>query len=211
MLGNDGWPYFGIRAREYEYQRYEQGAWPLWTPLRFPGQYHDAETDLFENRNRYYAPDIGAYLQPEPMLADPKFVRAMAESGHSLPVYAYANNNPIYYVDRNGKWFAIPAGGAVAVAIGEALVATGAIAGGVYCIGTHCLGNLGQALGDALRRAREAVGDICRTAPPRPAHCDEAAEECREDCTDQLTGSGFPFWNCVNDCLVRAGCPPGMY
>ena len=36
-------------------------------PLRFPGQYHDAETGLHYNLNRYYSPDIGAYLTPDPL------------------------------------------------------------------------------------------------------------------------------------------------
>ena len=61
----------GVVLEGYEYQRYQTGAQPFWTPLRFPGQYHDAETDLFENWNRYYDPSIGRYLQPEPMLQNP--------------------------------------------------------------------------------------------------------------------------------------------
>lgn len=36
-------------------------------PLRFPGQYHDAETGLHYNLNRYYDPELGAYLSPDPL------------------------------------------------------------------------------------------------------------------------------------------------
>ena len=36
-------------------------------PLRFPGQYHDAETGLHYNLHRYYNPDTGAYLTPDPL------------------------------------------------------------------------------------------------------------------------------------------------
>ena len=36
-------------------------------PLRFPGQYHDAETGLDYNLHRYYDPDLGAYLSPDPL------------------------------------------------------------------------------------------------------------------------------------------------
>ncbi|WP_194904888.1 RHS repeat-associated core domain-containing protein [Catenulispora rubra] len=36
-------------------------------PLRFPGQYHDAETGLHYNVNRYYDPDTAAYLTPDPL------------------------------------------------------------------------------------------------------------------------------------------------
>ena len=75
---------------------------PSWLPLRFPGQYHDAETDLFENWNRYYDPFIGGYLSPEPLLQDPRWVRRMAKRGYSTPTYAYAGNNPIHFVDPDG-------------------------------------------------------------------------------------------------------------
>src|SRR6185437_14807310 len=36
-------------------------------PLRFPGQYHDDETGLHYNLNRYYNPDTAAYLTPDPL------------------------------------------------------------------------------------------------------------------------------------------------
>ncbi|MBO0805372.1 MAG: RHS repeat-associated core domain-containing protein, partial [Nocardiopsaceae bacterium] len=37
------------------------------TPLRFPGQYHDPETGLHYNNQRYYDPATGAYLTPDPL------------------------------------------------------------------------------------------------------------------------------------------------
>jgi RHS repeat-associated protein len=36
-------------------------------PLRFPGHYYDAETGLHCNRFRYYSPELGRYLQPDPL------------------------------------------------------------------------------------------------------------------------------------------------
>jgi RHS repeat-associated protein len=36
-------------------------------PLRFQGQYFDAESGLHYNRHRYYHPDIGRYLTPDPV------------------------------------------------------------------------------------------------------------------------------------------------
>ncbi|HEX8537281.1 MAG TPA: RHS repeat-associated core domain-containing protein, partial [Cystobacter sp.] len=83
----------GVVLEGYEYQRYQTGAQPSWMPLRFPGQYHDAETDLFENWNRYYDPSIGRYLQPEPLLSI---------GSTELPAYAYAMNNPLHHTDRTG-------------------------------------------------------------------------------------------------------------
>jgi RHS repeat-associated protein len=86
----------------YEYQRYQVGTLPYWTPLRFPGQYHDAETDLFENWNRYYDPSVGRYLQPEPLAVNPSSFSSNAEVGLGLPVYAYTYNNSLNYVDPTG-------------------------------------------------------------------------------------------------------------
>jgi RHS repeat-associated protein len=35
-------------------------------PLRYPGHYFDPETGLHYNRNRYYSPELGRYLQTDP-------------------------------------------------------------------------------------------------------------------------------------------------
>ncbi|MCY1019868.1 RHS repeat-associated core domain-containing protein [Pyxidicoccus sp. MSG2] len=91
--------YTGVVVEAYEYQRYQTGAQPFWTPLRLPGQYHDEETDLFENWNRYYDASAGRYLQPEPLLSTGAFVR---------PAYAYAGNNPLHYADPDGRDLIIP-------------------------------------------------------------------------------------------------------
>ena len=34
--------------------------------LRFPGQFADDETGLYYNRFRYYSPELGRYLEPDP-------------------------------------------------------------------------------------------------------------------------------------------------
>jgi len=36
-------------------------------PLRFQGQYFDAETGLHYNRHRYYNPSAGRFLTPDPI------------------------------------------------------------------------------------------------------------------------------------------------
>jgi RHS repeat-associated protein len=43
------------------------GGPPAACPLRFPGQYHDAETGLYYNVHRYYDPAGGRYQSPDPL------------------------------------------------------------------------------------------------------------------------------------------------
>ncbi|MFD8813701.1 polymorphic toxin type 28 domain-containing protein [Streptomyces sp. NPDC059627] len=38
-----------------------------YTPLRFPGQYYDSETELHYNYFRYYDPECARYLSPDPL------------------------------------------------------------------------------------------------------------------------------------------------
>ncbi|XXU61310.1 RHS repeat-associated core domain-containing protein [Sorangium sp. So ce1078] len=61
------------------------------TPVRFLGQYEDVETGLFYNRHRYYDPDLGRYISPDP-----------AEIDGELNAYWYARNQPWTIVDPDG-------------------------------------------------------------------------------------------------------------
>jgi RHS repeat-associated protein len=61
-------------------------------PLRFPGHYHDAPTGLHSNRFRYYSPELGRYLESDPV---------GIQGG--LNLYAYcAEGNPLRDVDLRG-------------------------------------------------------------------------------------------------------------
>ncbi|WLG86655.1 DUF6531 domain-containing protein [Pseudomonas cucumis] len=59
-------------------------------PLRFQGQYFDAETGLHYNRHRYYNPEVGRYLTPDP-----------SKLAGGLNGYQYTRN-PVGWVDPLG-------------------------------------------------------------------------------------------------------------
>ena len=73
---NNTWPVvwsgvtadYGFDIEAYEVHPKQAWVWWAWTPLRYPGQYYDAETELHENWNRFYDPSTGRYLSPEPAL-----------------------------------------------------------------------------------------------------------------------------------------------
>jgi RHS repeat-associated protein len=67
-----------------------QGKTAIEMPLRFPGHYFDPETRLHYNRFRYYSPELGRYLQPDPL----------GVVG-SVNLYAYTGN-PLKQVDVRG-------------------------------------------------------------------------------------------------------------
>jgi RHS repeat-associated protein len=59
--------------------------------LRFPGQYYDQETGLHQNWHRDYQPEIGRYVE-----ADPIGFRG------GLNLFIYVQNNPTNYTDTRG-------------------------------------------------------------------------------------------------------------
>ena len=61
------------------------------TPIRYPGQYADDETGLSYNRYRYYDPETGRYISPDPL---------SLEGG--LRPFTYARNSPLREIDPTG-------------------------------------------------------------------------------------------------------------
>jgi RHS repeat-associated protein len=88
LLGPDG-AVLGRVERTAWGARMAEGA-ARTTPLRFQGQYEDAETGLYYNRHRYYDPETGTYLSADPI----------GLAGGHLP-FGYVNN-PFVSVDPLG-------------------------------------------------------------------------------------------------------------
>ena len=59
--------------------------------FRFPGQYFDSESSLHYNYHRYYDPNIGRYIRPDPI---------GLKGGMNL--FVYAVNNPLGHIDTLG-------------------------------------------------------------------------------------------------------------
>ncbi|WP_295628487.1 RHS repeat-associated core domain-containing protein [uncultured Nitrosomonas sp.] len=102
---------------------------------RFPGQYFDKETNLHYNYFRYYEPETGRYISPDPI----------GLSG-GLNIYGYALQNPLTYTDPTGE--AVPAliaacagNPACAAAVGAGV---GALTGVLFDLGSQLLDNGGN-------------------------------------------------------------------
>jgi RHS repeat-associated protein len=62
----------------------------------FANKAFDASTNLSYMSARYYNPTLGRFISPDP-------VHFVEDNVHSFNRYAYANNNPMKFVDPDGK------------------------------------------------------------------------------------------------------------
>jgi RHS repeat-associated protein len=166
LLGNT-WYYDGIIVDGYEYRKQSPSAvnW-FWTPLRMPGQYYDAETDLHENWHRYYDPLIGRYLEPDPVAEYPGFEVAIAGQGFAdaLNPYSYAQGNSVSFVDAQGKC-------PICLVALAALIVLGPVAHDSVDPVTHESGSPGvvtRALSYTAVGGAATLLDITRPAPCKP-------------------------------------------
>jgi RHS repeat-associated protein len=59
----------------------------------FTGQQWYPELGLYDLRNRFYSPDLGRFLQPDPV----------GFSGDASNLYRYCGNNPVVFTDPSGE------------------------------------------------------------------------------------------------------------
>jgi RHS repeat-associated protein len=88
---------------------------PLTLNLRFPGQYYDAETGMHYNWHRYYGPNSGTYLKPDPLggifflrRKPIFFVPALLMAPAEIHPYSYVTNKPLNNIDYRGLGPQIP-------------------------------------------------------------------------------------------------------
>jgi RHS repeat-associated protein len=68
-------------------------------PQKFTGQRLDASTNLYFYHARYYDPQLGRFIQADPLVPAPGDPQALNR-------YSYVRNNPLKYVDPSGHgWF----------------------------------------------------------------------------------------------------------
>jgi RHS repeat-associated protein len=67
----------------------------------FTGQQWYSEIGLYDLRNRFYSPDIGRFLQPDPT----------GFNGDPTNLYRYCGNNPVTYGDPSGEYAVYKAAG----------------------------------------------------------------------------------------------------
>ncbi|MFJ8261012.1 RHS repeat-associated core domain-containing protein [Rummeliibacillus sp. NPDC094406] len=99
-------------------------------PIRYAGYYYDEETKNYYLQARYYNPENGAFLALDPHPGDDE---PLSQNG-----YTYGNNNPVIYVDSDGK-YAIPVATVILIpGIGWLTVAAiGAVVGSAWLIGKY--------------------------------------------------------------------------
>lgn len=93
-----GTPKFGTNSGGTQVWSWAPDAFGIGSPsgsvtvnLRFPGQYHDAESGLHYNWNRYYNPAIGRYITSDPIgLAG------------GMNTFGYVAQNPVNWTDSQG-------------------------------------------------------------------------------------------------------------
>jgi RHS repeat-associated protein len=95
----------GVKISELRYKawgevRYTSGTTP--TDYTYTGQYSDSYINLLWYGSRHYDPELGRFIQPD------SIVPTSTQGVQAWDRYAYANNNPVRYIDPSGHCISDP-------------------------------------------------------------------------------------------------------
>ena len=65
-------------------------------PLRYRGYYYDSDTGFYYVSSRYYDPEIGRFINLDGLVST-------GQGFLGFNLFAYCNNNPVYYIDPTGN------------------------------------------------------------------------------------------------------------
>ncbi len=119
-------------------------------PYLFTGRRFDSESGLYYYRARHYSPELGRFLQADPI-----------EYFDSMNLYQYVSNNPVNFVDPMGL---------VAVIDDAAIIALAGLIAISICILTDCT----EPISDAIEDASDAISEMCSDEDDP---CDEIIRE----------------------------------
>jgi len=68
----------------------------------YTGKEYDTETGLIYFGGRYYAPELGRWITPDPLFLEKEPMKVV-ERPLSSNLYAYVRNNPMTYIDPTGE------------------------------------------------------------------------------------------------------------
>jgi RHS repeat-associated protein len=84
-------------AETYTYSDYGAPQSGSWSAYQYAGYRYDSETGLYYVKARYYSPNLGRFLQTDPV---------GFQGGFNL--YAYVGNDPINFTDPTGRFMEQP-------------------------------------------------------------------------------------------------------
>ena len=95
-------------------------------PFRYRGYVYDEETGFYYVSSRYFDPEIGRWISPEPNVYAGGFDESAGIIGYN--VYAYCANNPVMFKDETGESITLAC---VLIGAGIGLI-VGAVGGSHY-------------------------------------------------------------------------------